>query len=165
MTLTVEGEAVPQSVALEGYRSAYGGSLEGPGYDSPEEAVTAYLEAMKKGDARGMLSTFAIETYVSEMDAQAYLERLTVFSPTNGSLPLGGDYQRQVAVAARYGQLAESLAYQWMLFSWPEGYEAFGDESIAFQEDGDAEAFLTELAENDAAARWQEMELSLIHIL
>ena len=62
MTLTVEGEAVPQSVALEGYRPAYGGSLEGPGYDSPEEAVTAYLEAMKNGDARGMLSTFAIET-------------------------------------------------------------------------------------------------------
>ena len=160
MTLTVEGEAVPQSVALEGYHPIYEGSLEGPGYDSPEEAVTAYLEAMKNGDARGMLSTFAIETYVAEMDAQAYLERLGVFQPSYEiRMPLGGDYQRQVAVAARYGQLADSLAYQWMLFSWPEGYEAFGDESIAFQEDGDAEAFLTGLAENDAAARWQEMEV------
>ena len=121
MTLTVEGEAVRQSVALDGYRSAYGDSLEGPGYDSPEEAVTAYLEAMKKGDARGMLSTFAIETYVAEMDAQAYLERLRSFSPTNVSLPLGGDYQRQVAVAVRYGELANSLAYQWILYSWPDG--------------------------------------------
>ena len=55
--------------------------MEGPGYDSPEEAVTAYLEAMKKGDARGMLSTFAIETYVAEMDAQAYLERMWAFTP------------------------------------------------------------------------------------
>ena len=160
MTLTVEGEAVRQSVALEGYHPIYEGSLEGPGYDSPEEAVTAYLEAMKKGDARGMLSTFAIETYVAEMDAQAYLERLGVFQPSYEiRMPLGGEYQRQVAVAARYGQLAKSLAYQWMLFSWPEGYEAFGDESITFQEDGDAEAFLTGLAENDAAARWQEMEV------
>ena len=136
------------------------GAIEGPGFDSPEEAVTAYLEAMKNGDARGMLSTFAIETYVSEMDAQAELARLGVFQPTVGiRMPLGGDYQRQVAVAARYGQLAERLTYQWMLFSWPEGYEAFGDESITFQEDGDAEAFLTGLAENDAAARWQEMEV------
>ena len=160
MTLTVEGEAVRQSVALEGYRSAYGGSLEGPGYDSPEEAVTAYLEAMKKGDVEGMLATFAIETYVSEMDAQADLARMGVFQPGYGMrLPLGGEYQRRVAVAARYGQLADSLAYQWMLFSWPEGYEAFGDESIAFQEDGDAEAFLAGLAENDAAVRWQEMEV------
>ena len=158
MTLTVEGEAVRQSVALEGYHPIYEGSLEGPGYDSPEEAVTAYLEAMKNGDARGMLSTFAIETYVSEMDAQAYLERLTVFSPTNGSLPLGGEYQRQVAVAMRYGQLANILAYQWMLYSWPEGYEEFGY-AVNFSEDGAVEAFLAGLAENDAAARWQEMEI------
>ena len=28
------------------------GALEGPGFGSAEEAVTAYLEAMKKGDAR-----------------------------------------------------------------------------------------------------------------
>ena len=160
MTLTVEGEAVRQSVALEGYRSAYGDSLEGPGYDSPEEAVTAYLEAMKKGDARGMLSTFAIETYVAEMDAQAYLERLGVFQPSYEiRMPLGGDYQRQVAVAARYGQLAESLAYQWMLFSWPEGYEEFGGTRVILTEDGAVEAFLAGLAENDAAARWQEMEV------
>ena len=134
--------------------------FEGEGYESPEEAVAAYLEALKKGDVEGMLSTFAIETYVAEMDAQAFLERLMAFHPSDGMyLPLGGEYQRQVAVAARYGQLADSLAYQWMLFSWPEGYEAFGDESIAFQEDGDAEAFLTGLAENDAAVRWQEMEV------
>ena len=134
--------------------------FEGEGYESPEEAVVAYLEALKKGDVEGMLATFAIETYVSEMDAQADLARMGVFQPGYGMrLPLGGEYQRQVAVAARYGQLAESLAYQWMLFSWPEGYEAFGDESITFQEDGDAEAFLTELAENDAAAQWQEMEV------
>ena len=160
MTLTVEGEAVRQSVALEGYHPIYEGSLEGPGYDSPEEAVTAYLEAMKNGDARGMLSTFAIETYVSEMDAQAELERYGAFIPTIGiRVPLGGDYQQQVAVAARYGQLVESLAYQWMLFSWPEGYEAFDGASVALSEDGDAEAFLAGLAEGDAAALWQEMEV------
>ena len=158
MTLTVEGEAVRQSVALEGYHPIYKGSLEGPGYDSPEEAVTAYLEAMKNGDAEGMLSTFAIETYVAEMDAQAYLERLRSFSPTTGSMPLGGDYQRQVAVAVRYGQLANILAYQWMLYSWPEGYEEFGY-AVNLSEDGAVEAFLAGLAENDAAARWQGMEV------
>ena len=116
------------------------GAIEGPGFDSPEEAVTAYLEALKNGDARGMLSTFAIETYVSEVDAQAELERYGAFIPTIGiRVPLGGDYQQQVAVAARYGQLAESLAYQWMLFSWPEGYEEFGGTTISLTEDGSAE--------------------------
>lgn len=136
------------------------GALEGPGFGSAEEAVTAYLEALKNGDARGMLSTFAIETYVAEMDAHADLARMGVFQPSYGMrLPLGGDYQRQVAVAVRYGQLAESLAYQWMLFSWPEGYEEFGGTTISLTEDGDAEAFLAGLAEGDAAALWQEMEV------
>ena len=136
------------------------GALEGPGFGSAEEAVTAYLEAMKNGDLEGMLATFAIETYVAEMDAHADLARMGVFQPSYGMrMPLGGDYQQQVAVAARYGQLAESLAYQWMLFSWPEGYEEFGGTTISLTEDGAAEAFLTNLAENDAAARWQEMEV------
>ena len=134
--------------------------FEGEGYESPEEAVVAYLEALKKGDVEGMLATFAIETYVAEMDAQAYLERLGVFQPSYEiRMPLGGDYQRQVAVAARYGQLAESLASQWMLYSWPEGYAAFDGASVALSEDGDAEAFLAGLAEGDAAALWQEMEV------
>ena len=136
------------------------GALEGPGFGSAEEAVTAYLEAMKNGDVEGMLATFAIETYVAEMDAQADLERMGVFQPSYGMrLPLGGDYQRQVAVAVRYGQLAESLASQWMLYSWPEGYAAFDGASVALSEDGDAEAFLAGLAEGDAAALWQEMEV------
>ena len=134
------------------------GAIEGPGFDSPEEAVSAYLEALKNGDVEGMLATFAIETYVAEMDAQAYLERLRAFSPTTGSMPLGGDYQRQAAVAMRYGQLANILAYQWMLYSWPEGYEEFGY-AVNLSEDGAVEAFLAGLAENDAAARWQEMEI------
>ena len=70
--------------------------LEGPGFGSAEEAVTAYLEAMKNGDLEGMLATFAIETYVAEMDAQADLERMGVFQPSYGMrLPLGGDYQRR----------------------------------------------------------------------
>ena len=133
--------------------------FEGEGYESPEEAVVAYLEALKKGDVEGMLATFAIETYVAEMDAQAYLERLRSFSPTTGSMPLGGDYQRQVAVAVRYGQLANILAYQWTLYSWPEGYEEFDGTAVRLLEDGAVEALLAGLAENDAAARWQGMEV------
>ena len=146
-------EEAPQ-VALAGVR------FEGEGYESPEEAVAAYLQAKKSGDAAGMLATFAIETYVSEMDAQVELERYRAFYPTLGiQMPLGGEYQQQLAVAARYGQLADNLFYQWMLYSWPEGYEEFGGTTISLTEDGAVEAFLAGLAENDAAARWQEMEI------
>lgn len=56
-------------------------AFEGSGFDSPEEAVTAYLEAMQEGDVQGMLSTFAIETYVDNVDAQTYLTRMGAFVP------------------------------------------------------------------------------------
>ena len=136
------------------------GAIEGPGFGSPEEAVSAYLEAMKKVDLEGMLATFAIETYVAEMDAQADLARMGAFQPGYGMrMPLGGDYQRQVAVAARYGQLAGRLAYQWTLYSWPDGYEEFGGAAVHLLEDGAVEAFLAGLAKNDAAALWQGMEV------
>ena len=39
------------------------------------------------------------------------------------------------------------------------GYEEFGGTRVILTEDGAVEAFLAGLAENDAAARWQEMEV------
>ena len=49
--------------------------LEGSGFHTPEEAVLAYLEGLNRGDATEMLSTFAIESYVDNMDAENYLSR------------------------------------------------------------------------------------------
>ena len=55
--------------------------IEGPGYDSPEEALLAYAEALKAGDIDGMLSTFCVETYCENYEMEDYLEILTMASP------------------------------------------------------------------------------------
>ena len=144
-------EEAPQ-VALSGVR------FEGEGYESPEEAVAAYLQAKKNGDAAGMLATFAIETYVENVDAQASLWRVRAFMPGNSALPLGGDHQLQMAAAKRYAELANTLYYQWLALSWPEGYGEFGAQAVMFQDEAEVEAFRAALAENDVAPLLETLE-------
>ena len=145
-------EEAPE-VALNGVR------FEGEGYESPEEAVAAYLEAMKNGDVAGMLATFAIESYVENADAQASLWRIRVFMPGNSALPLGGDYQLQTAAAKRYAELANMLYYQWLALSWPEEYGEFGAQAVTFQDEAAVEAFRADLAANDVAPLLETLEL------
>ena len=71
------------------------GRLEGKGFASAEEAVAAYLQAMKENDVAGMLSTFAIETYVDNLDARAYLARNGSFgSSSQAALAATDPYMR-----------------------------------------------------------------------
>ena len=145
-------EEAPQ-VALAGVR------FEGEGYESPEEAVAAYLQAKKNGDAAGMLATFAIETYVENVDAQASLWRVRAFMPGNSALPLGGDHQLQMAAAKRYAELANTLYYQWLALSWPDEYGEFGAQAVMFQDEAEVEAFRAALAANDVAPLLEALEL------
>ena len=87
--------------------------LEGPGYDTPEDAVKAYLDAMNRGNAMEMLSTFAIETYVDHAEPENYILRMRSVSPmTNmmaNSVPVTGDYSRSLLTATRFSYLANRL--------------------------------------------------------
>lgn len=50
--------------------------IEGEGFDTPAEAVTAYAEALKKGDMDALLSTFAVESVVENFDMMKYIARM-----------------------------------------------------------------------------------------
>lgn len=63
--------------------------FEGKGFDTPEEAITAYAEAFRDGDVDKMISTFAIESYVENFDQQKYIERIAVH--TSADQPLTND--------------------------------------------------------------------------
>ena len=123
------------------------GALEGPGFDSPEEAVTAYLEALKKGDVEGMLATFAIETYVSEMDAQAYLEWMWAFALGDfRGAPVSDPYLRQIVVYQRQAELTNELYRQYLFYSWPEAYGEFSADALRLNGEAEVEAFLSALS-------------------
>ena len=136
------------------------GALEGPGFDSPEEAVSAYLEALKNGDAEGMLSTFAIETYVAEMDAQAYLERMWAFTPGDfRGAPVSDPYMRQIAVYQRQADLADELYSQYLFYSWPEAYGEFSADALKLNGEAEVEAFLSALSASTFTSTLGSLEI------
>lgn len=166
LTIYVDGEAITQEIALEGgYSPTRTGNFEGAGFDSPEDAALAYLEALQNGDVAGMLSTFAIETYVDSLDVQAYLERLGMFQTTL-YLPVADDvYLRDLAVAARYGSLAQNLYWQYVYNSWPDEehwlpateYQELENIVMLIEEENDVSDFLSMFAESDFSSALPEM--------
>ena len=88
-------------------------TLEGPGYNTPEDAILAYLNAFNRGDAREMLSTFAIETYVDRFVPENYVLKMRSVSPLTSTLanctPVSGAYSRSLLVVTRYSTLANQF--------------------------------------------------------
>jgi len=48
--------------------------IEGDGYKTPEEAITAYAEALKEMNLDAMIGCFAVESYARNFNSRAYLE-------------------------------------------------------------------------------------------
>lgn len=98
-------------------------TIEGPGYDTPEEAVVAYLEAMKKGDVPGMLSTFAVETYIDNYDLIKQVERTGGYTPgTVPSLKSVDNYTRSINISRRRGDLVYQLRVQYFMVNEKDDY-------------------------------------------
>lgn len=95
------------------------GRLEGDGFGTPEDAVMAYVEAMNRADVRGMLSTFALESYVENADPMVWLAQLRTFNARKmNTIPYGDrEMIRSMAVYARYGELARDLLQCYALFT------------------------------------------------
>lgn len=139
-----------------------GGRLEGEGFASAEEAVTAYLQAMKENDVAGMLSTFAIETYVDNLDARAYLARNGTFgSSSQAALAATDPYMRQIAVASRYADLADGFWYQYITAAWPEEYGEYeSSRALLLSDNAAVEEFLSLMDAAEFSTFLQEMDLT-----
>lgn len=91
---------------------------ESEGYDSPEAAVEAYVEALNRGDADDMLSAFALETFVDHCDAETAMQRLQSISPgVLITVPVNGAYSRSLLINARRAQITNSLVQQYIQIS------------------------------------------------
>lgn len=134
--------------------------FEGGGFDSPENAVSAYLQAMRAGDVQGMLATFAIETCVDASDPQAYLERMWMFFPDElEGLPIGSAYARALAVNRRRAGLVDDLYMQYLFYSWQEAYGAFTGNALKLDGEDEVAAFLAEMSDSAFADALTELEV------
>lgn len=123
---------------------------EGSGYDSPEDAVMAYIEALNRGDVDDMIATFAMESFADHCDTDAYLLRMQQINPTAiYGVPVNGAYSRSLLINARRAQLSNALMQQYMEVSAAlNGY-------VVDLKDGASRAEMEGRFENSAANAWE----------
>lgn len=96
-------------------------TFEGPGFNTPEDAATAYLMGLKEQDWDKMISSFAVESYVDNFNFNAQLERMGMYMNNLEILfPNVNDYTRRLNIANRYNYIARQIMYQYMNFNTPE---------------------------------------------
>jgi hypothetical protein len=96
--------------------------VEGPGYKTPEDAATAYLEALKSGDLDAALATFAVESYAENADLKSYIRLIEQYSPLghNGMpLPNTGDFVRSLNISALEGYITSGIYRNLMVYAYP----------------------------------------------
>lgn len=106
--------------------------IEGNGFDSPEEAVLAYLEGLKNCDANAMVESFAIETFAENFDLHAQLEWKLRAMPNlyNNTTPFG----EETTAGKRHGDVALTVQRTILKFCLTDTeYEALTQgSSVAF---------------------------------
>ena len=96
------------------------GKIEGSGYDTPEDAAKAYLEALKNQDIDAMVAAFAVESYAEHYDLQAMYERLQAYTPSlEMKLPAGSDYNNEWNIQGRRASILSQIEYQYFQYNVP----------------------------------------------
>ena len=91
---------------------------EGAGFDSPDDAVQSYIDALNAGDVSAMLSTFAIETYVDNMDAAEAIDRIRSINAAGYyTVPVVGPYIRGILIERRRDEISRLLYYSWLYYT------------------------------------------------
>lgn len=95
--------------------------LEGPGADSPEACILAYVDAMDRADAAGMMQCFAIESCIGHMDPEAFWASspIVMISDYMGIRP-DTPFQKSLLAVKRYDALSGVLYDQFLQLSVPE---------------------------------------------
>ena len=84
--------------------------IEGKGFDSPEAAATAYIEAMRECDVDKMISTFAVESYLKHFSLEGYIKKYrAIMFDTNLPLPSGNIYNEEVNKYIRLSEISTCI--------------------------------------------------------
>ena len=95
--------------------SRSGDFVEGAGFDTPEEALAAYIEAFKNKDLDAMYATFAVESYCENYNIINYVQRIgAISSAILQTLPLNGEdeFTTQRNIEIRKNEILKQISYQ-----------------------------------------------------
>lgn len=84
-----------------------------PGFDTPEEAVAAYLEGLKNADLSQIFKACAIDTYVNRRDVRLLLNRIGSYNIFLLKGMNSNPFLREIQVETRRGEFARSIFLQY----------------------------------------------------
>ncbi len=131
------------------------GRIEGPGFDTPEAAVTAYIEAFQQNDLNAMLSTFAMESFVEHYDLAKYVKRIGAYNLNVGYVPNLGEYSAALNLEFRRAQIAGFIRQQYLSFT---GATCIDGMPIPCEKDTPGEEFLASIFATDDAPMLSAIE-------
>ena len=87
------------------------------GFDSPEDAVAAYLEGLRDMDLDRMIDAFAIEA-VKHFNMEAHLDWIGVYQPTREMpLPNANELTTAMNIEMRRGEVVYMIRTQYLILS------------------------------------------------
>lgn len=134
-------------------------NIEGEGFESPEECLNAYIDALNNGNIDEVLSTFAIESYVDNFDTRAHIERNAAFTPNapftmDYELSDGCDFDRDIRIKVRQASIIRSyysmIGQQTVHHDW---------QTIGPLEGQELDDFMNRINESDFLNAWKNMKL------
>lgn len=91
--------------------------IEGEGFDTPEEAVGAYLKGLQNNDINAMLSAFAIETYAQNYSLAKTVDKVKAYAPTVGYIPNVSDMSLTLNIEQRRAEITETIRGQYLVLT------------------------------------------------
>jgi hypothetical protein len=122
-------------------------TIEGPGFESSDDAVLAYLDGMKNANLGQMLSSFAIESFVDNYDIASDLKH-TRWYPSNPILrfPNSNQFFREMNISYRREKISNGIYWQFISLCTSD---INFSEKIPFDDDSQISEFLDKLTGDD----------------
>lgn len=158
LTMSLSSESSTEEVKNEIADKKVSLSVEGEGFESPEECLSAYIEALNSGNIDEVISTFAIESYVDNFDTRAHIERLTAFVPNSPfimdyELSDGSNFDRDIRIKVRQAYIIRS--YYNMISQQTVQHDG---QTIGPLEGQEVDEFMNRISESDFLNAWENMK-------
>lgn len=126
-------------------------------YDTPEKAVSVYLEGFKNMDLEQMMSTFAIASYVDEYDFEGQIERIRGYSYNlEVKLPNATPLARDLNMESRRSSISSSILKQYVSLS---SLKVSLADTQAFEDEKEAKEFAGRFGRNLEDVKTDTMKL------
>ena len=160
-TAAVEGDAGTESITAAAESAS--GRMEGPGFETPEKAASAYMEAFAANDLSGLIASCAVESYVDHYDLSKQVDRVKVatYAMFANGLPGTSDFTRDLNLELRRSAIVQNLKNQFLFLA---GSEAV-DEIVQYHpEENTLEEFMDRIYSREDSERLSSISFAGIFI-